>query len=371
MRNGSIDDIDSKIIKDTPLVSIVVPVYNTADGLLRRCLESLFSQDYCNIEFIVIDDGSDDACVATLNKAIAHEPRARLVEGQHKGASHSRNIGIEIAAGEWLAFADADDELEPNFISEALKVAMAEGVDYVCGGVDWRYEDGVSIGSGYSHDYCVFDDPRDLASARMQMLGPMKYKHFMGPNFRGRGPIAKLYRRSLLAGLRYDTGLAMGEDALFNYRYIERCRSLAVVEALWYHYYQYKGSTIHSVDVVPWIKSIDGILSSHEDGESWTPFVSRCALITTQGLDAIFRSGAAWKDRARGVELIAYARDRGCFSENCWDGYETRVWITAYIWLCRHGFCNLAYWLWGIKTFLLGRLSNRRLIDPSSVVRSI
>ena len=368
MKQSSLSCIDDGAIEIGPLVSLVVPVYNTAEGPLRRCLRSLFMQDYRNIEFIIIDDGSNDDCVAVLNECVADEPRARIIEGSHGGVSHARNLGIEVANGEWVAFSDADDEVEPDFISDSLKVALAEGVDFVCGSLDWLYEGSVPNREEYSRDYYVFDDPCDLTAAGMQMLGHMKYKYFMGPNFKGRGPVVKLYRKSLLTDLRFDTNIVIGEDTLFNYLFIKRCQSIAVVEALWYRYYQYIGSSAHSLDIAPWVNSIDSILSSREEGETLVPFVSYGAQLTAQGVDAIFRSGSAWMSRSEGVGLLAHGYERGCFAEDCFDGYEIRVWTAAYIWLCRHRLFRIAYWFWGLKTIISESLLNKRLIDPGSVV---
>lgn len=366
MKRSSLNDIDNSVIDNGPLVSIIVPVYNTAEGLLRRCLGSLLKQDYQNIELVIVDDGSDGNCVAVLDDILGHESCARVVQGPHMGVSHARNVGINAAKGEWVAFSDADDEIEPCFVSDALKVALVEDVDFVCGSVDWLYADSAPDRAAYNRDYYVADKQCDLTSAKMQMLGHMKYKSFMGPNYKGRGPVAKLYRKDLLTGLRYDTEISIGEDTLFNYQFIKRCGSLAIVDALWYLYYQYEGSTCHAVDTYPWIRSIDGILSNREEGESPVPFASRSALLAAQGAESIFRSGAAG-GTARAVELLAYAGERGCFSEDCFDGFEIHVWMGAFVRLCRGRRYRAAYWLWGAKTIFADFFLKRKLIDPSSV----
>lgn len=367
MRLSSLSSVDDSSTESKPLVSLIVPVYNTAEGPLRRCLQSLFEQDYRNIEFIIIDDGSNDSCISVLKDCLSAEPRAKVYEGSHKGVSSARNLGIDVAEGEWIAFADADDELEPDFISEALKVVFAEGVDFVCGSVDWLFQDSVPDKNGFSGEYCVVDEGRDLASASMQMLGHAKYKHFAGPDFRGRGPHAKLFSKDVLGDLRYDETISKGEDVLFNYKFIRRCHSMAIVDDLWYLYYQYSGSAAHSVELDPWEDSIDGILANCEDGESRLPFVSRCAYMTAQIIESLARSLDQREVRAKGKEILLFAAGRGCFSDECYRGFELSVWLSLYILLCKKGRYGLACWYWASKTRFRDRFMKTRLIDPDSI----
>lgn len=367
MRKASLCDIEDKILDNGPLVSIIVPVYNTPEGPLRRCLRSLFAQDYRNVEFIIVDDGSAESCRAVLDDVLSSEPRTRVIAGGHRGVSHARNVGIVAAEGEWIAFSDADDEVEPCFISDALKVALAEGADFVCGSVDWLFQDSVPNRGAYSQEYYVVDEKHGLTSAGMQMLGPVKYKNFTGPDFKGRGPVAKLYKLTQLGDLRFDEGIPIGEDTLFNYRYIERCQSMAIVNALWYLYYQYEDSASHSTDSTPWKNSIEGILANRNEGESWVPFDSRCSFMSAQAVEVLARSTNVFNAGARGAELLDFASDHGCFSGGCFEGYELSPWFARFIHLCKKGRHRRASWFWVVKTLAKDRLANRKLIDPHSV----
>ena len=83
--DGSLCDLRGDLIGDGPLVTVVVPVYNTPEGPLRRCLRSILSQDYANIELIVVDDGSSGECVVVLNDALGADPRSRVIGGGTPG----------------------------------------------------------------------------------------------------------------------------------------------------------------------------------------------------------------------------------------------------------------------------------------------
>lgn len=370
LRKGSLHDINAGPIEDGPLVSIIVPVYNTAEGPLRRCFRSLITQDYSNIDLIVVDDGSSPQCVAVLRDILASEPFARIIESEHKGVSHARNVGIEAAKGEWIAFSDAEDEFEPYFVSEALRVAITEEVHFVCGSVSCLYKGDEPDFSKFAHDYCVVDEVHNMSLAAKQMLSPTKNKDFDGPNFKGRGPVAKLYSRERIGNLRFNLNIHNGEDTLFNYLYLRRCQSLAIVNSLWYLYYQYEGSSAHSTELKPWKDSIVGILATREKDEPSEPFISRCAYMTTEVVTSLIGSLGVFKTKSLAIEIIKFARDHGCFTEKCFSGFETSPWLTLYVWLCKKDALNMAYWVLCIKTFLRNFLKNRVLIDPNSVAAS-
>lgn len=367
MRSAKLD-IQSNLNGDDkdPLVSIVVPVFNAPVKALERCLLSLFNQSYSNVEFIIVDDGSDDECLTVEQRLVSGEARARIVKGGHKGVSHARNIGIHEAQGEWVAFSDSDDELNPLFINQALQIALGENVDLVCGGVAHLFlgdspNDGCDAG-----DYWILDESRELMAAKFQMLGHAKYCFDSLPDFNGRGPVAKLYRADLLEALRFEEDIPIGEDTLFNYRFIEKCKTMAIASNVWYWYYQYKGSAVHSIEVDPWERSITGIMSTCSLEDEQVPFISRCTFLTTQGIENFVRNSGLIGAKKSSVQLLSFASDQGCFSEHCFEGYCLSLWLQVFTILCKKGFFTFAYLFWGLRTVVKDHLAGKVLIDKDT-----
>ena len=111
------------------MISFIVPVYN-AEQYLKACIESLLHQTEQDIELVLVDDGSTDNSLNVI--ASFQDPRIKLFQQAHAGQSAARNLGLQHAQGEFIAFVDADDTIAPDWCEQHL--AAIEGVDYVQSG---------------------------------------------------------------------------------------------------------------------------------------------------------------------------------------------------------------------------------------------
>ena len=98
-----------------PLISIIVPVYNTS-FYLRTCLDSIISQSYTFIEIIVIDDGSTDNSGKICDEYAEKDNRIKVFHRENGGVSRAKNYGLKIAKGEYVCFVDSDDYILQNHI---------------------------------------------------------------------------------------------------------------------------------------------------------------------------------------------------------------------------------------------------------------
>ena len=117
-----------------PKVSLLVPVYNS-ETYISRCLKSLLVQSHDNIEIICIDDGSSDGSPSILDDYSVRFPcKVRVFHQTNKGSAAARNLAIELATGDYLAFVDNDDWLDKDFVKTLLDVALKYNTDIVCSG---------------------------------------------------------------------------------------------------------------------------------------------------------------------------------------------------------------------------------------------
>jgi glycosyltransferase involved in cell wall biosynthesis len=120
----------------SPLVSVIVPVYNVAE-YLGPCLDSLLAQTLDDLEVLVVDDGSTDDSHAIAERYVTgHADRIRLITKPNGGLGDARNTGIDAAAGRYLAFVDGDDLAEPEMLSRMVARAVGTGADFVICGIE-------------------------------------------------------------------------------------------------------------------------------------------------------------------------------------------------------------------------------------------
>jgi len=96
------------------LISVIVPVYNIESEYLERCIKSICSQTYRNLDIILVDDGSTDGSGAICDKFATEDARVRVFHKENGGSSSARNLGIKEAKGEYIGFIDSDDYIEPD-----------------------------------------------------------------------------------------------------------------------------------------------------------------------------------------------------------------------------------------------------------------
>lgn len=123
------------------LLSVIVPVYNTIK-YLERCVDSIRNQSYENIEILLVDDGSTDQSGSLCEKIALEEKRVRVFHKENGGSSSARNIGIEHASGEYVAFVDSDDYIEKDMYAYLMEAIQRTKVDIAQIGRIEETEDG-------------------------------------------------------------------------------------------------------------------------------------------------------------------------------------------------------------------------------------
>ena len=99
------------------LVSAIIPVFNNIKTL-KRCVESVLSQTYPNLEIILVDNGSTDSSDVLCDEFGARDPRVSVLHEKNEGVSATRNQGVRIAKGEFITFIDSDDHITPDYVEK-------------------------------------------------------------------------------------------------------------------------------------------------------------------------------------------------------------------------------------------------------------
>ncbi len=214
----------------SPLLSVIVPVYNAAPWL-ARCLDSICAQTYRNLEILCVNDGSPDNSAEILAEYAAKDSRIKVFTQENAGLSAARNTALEHATGEWVTGVDSDDYLAPGVYERAV-ACLGDGVDMVFFGV--RYVD---------------EEGRELPANPYFEL-PAAGVYEMTPELAGQLNAcfwSKLWRRSLIEEnkLRFPHGLVHEDEALF-FLSAPYTRKVAICPEPGYCYVQRQGSIMNA-----------------------------------------------------------------------------------------------------------------------------
>lgn len=114
-----------------PLISVIVPVYKV-EKYLSDCMESLLKQTYKNLEILLVDDGSPDNCPTLCDEYAKQDNRVVVIHKPNGGLASARNAGLDAATGDYIAFLDSDDWIEPQTYDEMISFALRSDLDIVC-----------------------------------------------------------------------------------------------------------------------------------------------------------------------------------------------------------------------------------------------
>lgn len=206
------------------MISIIVPIYNVS-RYLDQCVGSILSQTFEDWECILIDDGSTDGSSDICEKWANKDIRIIVIHQQNAGVSAARNNGIEKAKGEWITFVDADDWLEPDYLSSMYRQAIE--TDLVVSGQIREYEDGRTI----------IYNPKQTNKIQIASDNAEAFNE-LNVSFLLYAPHEKLFRADIIKGnnLLFQVGCSYGEDLQFVYAYLEHVITISTIDKALYHY---------------------------------------------------------------------------------------------------------------------------------------
>ena len=235
--NGESLNIKEILTKPSPLVSIIVPVFN-GELFVIAALESLTRQTYRNIDIIVVDDGSTDGTTSLVSTYQGREHRLRIVTmPQRSGVHRARIRGMEMARGQYLCFLDADDVMAEDAIERLVTTSVRDGADVVICGIRFISADGVP--GKYKLRF-----PGD------RLFATDILSHYCAWRFGTAALWNKIYRREILAPFLQDFGelISINEDCLVNFGVFHRVKRVSVLSDVLYFYRQHQSSVTADSD---------------------------------------------------------------------------------------------------------------------------
>lgn len=278
-------------------ISVIVPVFNV--GIyLERCVDSLISQTIVDqIEVLLIDDGSTDRCGVICDEYSKKYPFIRTIHQQNKGVSIARNTGIENAKGEYLAFVDADDYVDPDLFEKMIFAAQSKSPDLLVFDYWVTFENGKQ--SKYRRSV------NEKTWLRKEAL-----KEFLSGGLIGINLFDKLFKRSRINGLRFDESIRVGEDLLFIFNFLLTVNLVYGNFQAGYHYFQRSGSAMKDrfsenfFDVIKVSEKIrDKIFTDYEDLRGYAKALNIYSEYKTLERAHKFEAPARYKDRLNEYSL--------------------------------------------------------------------
>lgn len=209
-------------------ITVIIPVYNAQD-YLDRCLASVAGQSCENLEVLLVDDGSKDNSAKICRRWCERDARFRLISQENRGVSAARNTGLTQAAGEYIAFVDADDWILPDMLEKQLACLQGENSDMVLGG----FRTVRTEASEKTIPEKAAKDP-DRRNVTTVSAGEYASDWLLAGNNRC---WSVLYRKQAIGPVRFQEGLTIGEDLLFLMELLPRLQRVSIMEDRDYCYY--------------------------------------------------------------------------------------------------------------------------------------
>ena len=215
-----------------PKISIIIPVYNTSENYLRKCLDSVVGQSFQDIQVIIVDDGSKNEAGIICDEYAVKFPIIKVLHIENQGVSNARNIGMKEALGEYLMFLDSDDWLDVNLCSNLVEYMNCNSPDVLV----FHYSKVI--------DEKIIPSPIELTNytfktseiTELQLVIFRYSKQFNGINLCT--PWCKLYKTKMLQqrDLKFIKGLKRAEDMLFNLNVLEYAKDVRFFANTGYYY---------------------------------------------------------------------------------------------------------------------------------------
>ena len=215
-------EMNSKMDNTKPLISVIIPVYNTKN-YLEKCLDSVLNQTYENLEVIIVDDGSTDGSEAMCDEYAQRDSRVKVIHKENGGQCTARNVGLDMATGDYFAFVDSDDWIDERMYETLMTNALKYGCDLsTCVNTDTKNPDGRLE---------IVEQPEIMKA------------HLLGQKGVCQSPCNKIFKRELFDGIRFFKMRAYEDCATLHF-VLARANKAVFQNEIMYYYVKRENSTM-------------------------------------------------------------------------------------------------------------------------------
>ena len=239
-------------LRSCPLVSVIIPVYSVDPSFFQKCLNSIASQTYDNIEIIVVDDGDEESTFKKIKSICQGYSNISLIKKSNGGVSSARNEALAKCKGAYIVFLDSDDYFFSNeAIARSMSVVTSYDADIVIGQVALDY--GIEAIKEEKYDFIggikLLTEKEELEVLSHYFLSYSLPKD--APYLKGlrRGIASRIFKKECIMDLFFNTNLIYGEDSFFDYEAVKKASRVVLVNETWYVYRQHSSSAIHHVEL--------------------------------------------------------------------------------------------------------------------------
>lgn len=231
---------------NTPAISVIVPIYNV-ERYLPKCLKSICNQTFTNFEVLLINDGSQDNSAAIAQKLCDTDNRFHIIHKENGGLSDARNVGLQHAKGEFIAFIDSDDYIHPDYLSVLYNACIQNHADISYCRFKYSYfKTGITLKARPSSKAGVFD-----TETALDMLIRDNILHSYTWN--------KMYCKTLFTEHNITYPRMYFEDLATSARTLFHANRLAVTDQYLYYYVKRFNSimsTMNAAKINDYLRSI-------------------------------------------------------------------------------------------------------------------
>ena len=226
-------------------ISIIVPVYKV-EQYLSRCIDSILNQTFQDFELILVDDGSPDNCGEICDIYALKDNRIKVIHKENGGLSDARNVGLEIAAGEYISFVDSDDVVHPQMYTRLYDLIQRTGAEIAqCEYVRFDKEiEFQSLSEGAEEIICTNVEAIDLLIESNKLVPPVWNK---------------LYKKELFSNIRFPKG-KIHEDEYTTYKLFYAANKIAYIDLPMYYYFINNSGIMRNLNIehkFHWIEAIE------------------------------------------------------------------------------------------------------------------